>query len=232
MDASPRRAGGRPAPLDAEPPVEAADVRRRYPTALAIAALAYALFHHVGLLPSGLGRAGSGTRWADWIDLLTPYAVLVPAAMTLRAASASGWLWTLFTLGGLAYAEGHGVHLAANSVGNAAPGTTAHLWDEIVGHYVWYGGVAGVTAALAVTMRRRPRATHPLAYVLTVAAGLTWATNAIGGGTTALGLVLAIAVTTFGWRHRSGLPVLLAVGYAPGAVLIAAHLAGLVSQAR
>ncbi len=131
----------------------------------------------------------------------------------------------------MAYAEGHGLHLAANSVGNAAAGETAHLWDELVGHYIWYVGVALVTAALALTMRHRSRATHPAAYTLAVAAGITWATNAIGSDTLLLGLLVALGGTAFGWRHRRGLPVLLAVGYAPGAILIAAYLSGAASQA-
>lgn len=193
---------------------------------LALSALAYSVFHHVGTLPDGLGAAGVGTRWADWIDLMTPYAVTVPAALALRAAGASAALWALIALGGLAYAQGHGIHLASNSVGNAAPGETAHLWDEVVGHYIWYGGVALVAAALALSMRGRARPTHPAAYLLALAAGLTWATNGVGGATTVLSLLVAVAATVFGWRHRRGLPVLLAVGNAPGAVLIAVHLSG------
>jgi hypothetical protein len=223
---------GAAAALDADPPVDAADESWGYSTLLAISAGAYAVFHHVGSLPSGLGPAGNGTRWADWIDLVTPFAVLVPAAMALRDARARAPLWALFAVGGLAYAEGHGLHLAANSVGNAAPGETAHLWDELVGHYIWYLGAALVTAALALTMRYRPRATHPAAYALAVAAGITWATNSIGSDALPLGLLVALGAIAFGWRHRRGLPVLLAVGYAPGAILITAYLSGAVSQAR
>lgn len=203
-----------------------AGTRRSYPAALVTTALAYALCHHVGTLPSGLGPAGGGTRWADWIDLLTPVAVLIPAALTLRAAQASASLWALFGAGVLCYVEGHGVHLAANSVSNAAPGETAHLWDEVVGHYVWYLGVAVVATALALTMRGRSRPTHPVAYLLAVGAGLTWATNAIGGGTAVLSLLLSAAAIIFGWRHRSGLPVLLAVGGLPSVILIATYLSG------
>ena len=82
MNTSDPRAGAAAA-FDAKPSVKADDEGWRYSTLLAISAGAYALFRHVGSLPSGLGAAGGGTRWVDWIDLLTPYAVLVPAAMVL-----------------------------------------------------------------------------------------------------------------------------------------------------
>ena len=47
---------------------------------LAVTALAYAVLHHLGLLPSGLGSAPDDTQWADWLDLLVPWLVLTPAA--------------------------------------------------------------------------------------------------------------------------------------------------------
>jgi len=196
-----------------------------YSTALAVTASAYALLHHLGLIPAGLASAPRGTQVVDWLDLLIPYLVLVPAAAALRAACATTRLWTAFGIGAVTYASGHGIHLAANSIGHAAPGQTAHLWDEVVGHHIWYAGVALVTAAVAATMPGRRRPTHPGGYILAVAVGLTWATNAIGGGTTLMSLLLALAAVAFGWRHRSDLPVLLAVGYTPAVVLLAGDLA-------
>ena len=123
------------------------------------------------------------------------------------------------------YASGHGIHLAANSIGNDSPGQTAHLWDEVVGHHLWYAGVALVTAALAATMAGRKRPTHPGAYLLAVAAGVTWATNAIGGGTVVPSLLVAAGVVAFGWRHRSELPAVLVIGYAPAVILLGVELA-------
>ncbi|MBC2958948.1 hypothetical protein [Nocardioides deserti] len=87
---------------------------------LATTALSYAVLHHLGLLPDGLGRAPQGTRWADWLDLVVPWLVLTPAAATLAAAEASRRVWTSFAAGSVAYASGHGIHLAANSAGSAA----------------------------------------------------------------------------------------------------------------
>jgi hypothetical protein len=196
-----------------------------YGRGLALTAAAYAVLHHLGSLPAGLGPAPAGTRWVDWVDLVVPYAVLLPAAATLAAAPATARTWLLFAVGAVAYADGHGIHLAANSVANTRPGETAHLWDEVVGHLVWYGGVALVTAALAATTHRRPRPRGPAGPALALAAGVTWGTNALGGvGTAVPALVLALAAAAAGWRGRGGLPVVLVIAGAAGALTVAAGL--------
>jgi hypothetical protein len=207
---------------------DAADRRRPrcgYRGWLALTALAYALLHHVGSLPDGLGEGPRGTRWADWLDLATPYAVLLPALLALVSARADRRVLALFALGALAYAQGHGVHLAANSVGNADPGPVAHLWDEDVGHALWYAGAAAVTAALATTTTGAARG-GPLAYALALGAGTTWGTNAVGGGAAGpgLGLAVAVALVAYGLRHRHSLAAVLAVGWSPALVIIAADL--------
>jgi hypothetical protein len=197
---------------------------RMYSRALAATALAYVLLHHLGLLPSGLGAGPEGTRWADWLDLAVPWLVLAPAAVTLWAGRADVRSWVVFGAGVVAYTSGHGIHLAANSIGNQDPGPTAHLWDEVVGHLVWFVGVALVLAALALTMIGKPRP-HAVGYVLAAAAGLTWASNAIGGGTLLLSLAVAIAAAAFGWRRRGELGVVLLVGYLPAVLVIGTELA-------
>ena len=191
---------------------------------LAACALAYTLLHHVGSLPDGLGETWHRTRWADWIDLLTPYAVLLPAALALRSAQVSGRAWSVFLVGALAYAQGHGIHLSANSIGNVDPGETAHFWDEAIGHYVWYAGVAVCGAVLVASMRGRERPTRPLAYLLAAGVGLTWATNAVGGGTRPASLLVALAAVVFGLQHRRALPAVTAVGFGLGALLLAVEL--------
>lgn len=192
---------------------------RSYPASLAVTAVSYAVLHHLGLVPSGFGDGPDGTRWADWVDLAVPWLVLAPAAMTMRAADATTPEWVLFGAGAVAYSSGHGIHLAANSVGNNQPGQTAHLWDEVVGHYVWFAGVALVLLALALTMTRRPRP-HPIGYLLAVAVGLTWASNAIGGGTLLLNLLVASAACAYGWRERRNLAGTLLVGYLPAVAIL------------
>lgn len=191
---------------------------------LALTALAYAVVHHLGLLPDGLGAGPDGTRVADWLDLLVPWLVLVPAALALRAAPATPRTWAVFGAGVVAYSSGHGIHLAANSIGNVDPSDTAHLWDEVAGHLVWYAGVALVLAALARTMVGEPRP-GPVGHLLALAAGLTWASNAVGGGTEVLSLLVSLAAVWFGWRHRSQLPVALLTGFVPAVVVLVAALA-------
>ncbi len=190
---------------------------------LAVTALAYAVLHHLGLLPSGLGSAPHDTQWADWLDLLVPWLVLTPAALTLRAGEAATRTWVLFGAGVVTYASGHGIHLAANSVGNADPSPTAHLWDEVVGHHIWFLGVALVAAALADTMAGRPRP-GPVGCLLALAVGLTWASNAVGGGTVAMSLVLAALAASYGWMRRRELGVVLLVAGLPAVAVLVAHV--------
>jgi hypothetical protein len=119
----------RPAPDTGTPRPGTAPGRARHLLWLAALAVAYGITHHTGATLTPLGSIGQ-TRWADWIDLLTPYAVLLPAAAALHAGGAARRHWILYLAGALTYAEGHGIHLAANSTGNVHPSDIAHLWDE------------------------------------------------------------------------------------------------------
>lgn len=188
---------------------------------LVTTAAAYSLAHHLGALPDGLGPAGHGTRVADWLDLFVPLVVLGPALWTLVEARVPRRTWVVAAVGAWLYASGHGIHLAANSIGNVAPGPTAHLWDEQVGHWLWYAGVAVVTAALASTLPGQARPRHPGAWLLALTAGATWGTNATGGESTGPGALLALAALAWGARHLRD----------RGALLAAAGLAGVVGVA-
>jgi hypothetical protein len=187
---------------------------------LAVTAAAYSVCHHLGSLPHGIDDAGRGTRVADWLDLLVPFLVLVPALGALLSARVPRSRYVWFAVGSWLYATGHGIHLAANSVGNVAPGETAHLWDEVVGHWVWYSGVAVVAAALATTLPGRPVPRRPMAWLLAAAVGATWGTNATGGSFTWPGLVLAVLAVGWGVRHRTDGGVLLGAAGAVGLVAV------------
>jgi len=159
--------------------------------------------HHLGALPAGLGDAGGGTRWVDWLDLLTPYAVVGTALLVLRTGGAGRRTWALAAAGAVAYVQGHGLHLAANSVGNArGDAAPVHLWDELVGHAVWYAGLAALVVALVPAVRRSGVRTGPAALALAAGVGLTWATNALEGHTAWWALPVALALAAWGWRLR------------------------------
>jgi hypothetical protein len=180
-----------------------------YGVALTVTAVAYNLCHHVGSLPDGLGSAGHGTRVADWVDLAAPFLVLVPALLALVAAQADRTTYAVFVAGALLYTSGHGVHLAANSIGNVAPGPTAHFWDETAGHVIWYAGVAVVVVAVARTLAGR--SARPVTYLLALATGVTWGSNAVGADLALLGAVPALAALVWGGRHLGDLRFTLAV---------------------
>ena len=145
-----------------------------------------------GTIFKPLGSIGD-TRVADWIDLITPFAILGCAVMTLRstAADRSSWVWMF--LGGVAFALGHGLHLAANSISNVAEGTVAqasivHLWDEVASHYIWYSGLYFVLVALWIAVRNQPGQMRPIGAVLAVLVAVTLVNTYIEGGVSWLGL--------------------------------------------
>lgn len=189
---------------------------------MALSAVAYNLLHHLGALPGGLGDAGGGTRWVDWLDLLTPYAVVGTALAALAVAGTDRRGWWLALLGAGAYVSGHGVHLAANSIGNVRGDVApVHLWDEVVGHWLWYAGVALLVVALA---RAVPLPAAPSSYALALATGLTWTTNALAGTTGTGSLAVAAGLAVWGRRRRQeGTGRLLLVAFGTSAGLLAAY---------
>jgi uncharacterized membrane protein YhaH (DUF805 family) len=179
---------------------------------LALFALAYGLLHHQGFVLGRLGTVGQqGTRWADWIDLVTPYLVVGPAAVAMATVGASRNQWLLFAVGAIAYTQGHGIHLAANSIGNdlgaSGIGLTdvTHLWDEVMGHYVWYGGLAVMVAALALAFRPLTQPRRSMAMLLlTLLFGVTYASNALEGHTAVMALITSLGFVAWSLMERRG----------------------------
>jgi len=177
--------------------------------------------HHVGTIFKPLGHIGD-TEWADWIDLLTPYAVIGCAAMALLAAGADRLTWVVFAFGALTYTEGHGIHLSSNSIGNAINYQgIGHFWDEVAGHNIWFVGWVCVVIALARVLATRDAPAGAASYLLAVLYGLTWFTNGIEGGTAVQGLIAAAGFSWWGWQKRAGAGRLLLVAYGLGFLLIA-----------
>src|SRR4051794_11854427 len=191
---------------------------------LVVFALGYGISHEAGELFRGLGDVGdTQTRWADWIDLATPYVVTGAAAGALRAARASRGAWTVFWFAAVLYTQGHGIHLAANSIGNASPGTQQpeYLWDEHVGHYLWYVGFALIVATLAATVSERRYRGGLLAHLLALVVGFTNFTNSVEGQTPVLGIVVAAVFMVWGIVTRDSLGRVLLTGYGFSLLLFA-----------
>ena len=180
---------------------------------LAVFAATVIVTHHVNTALGPIGDVGT-TRWADWVDLLVPYAVLGTAVATLAAADAGRRAWILLAATGILYTQGHGIHLAANSIASFEPSDAAHLWDETIGHWLWYGGLAGIVATLAYGLRDVPSSRSVWALALSLGFGVTIFTNSVEGGTAALGLLSGIVFVAWGVRRRGRLPELLVPAYA------------------
>lgn len=151
---------------------------------LLASAASFAVFQH---LPSLAGGAG------DVVDLATPFAVVGTATLVLASLRAPPAALALALLAGVLYVDGHGIHLAANSIGHEALSGDAedvtHFWDETFGHIKWHLGwlllVAAVAAAEA--LGRTPRGLRPRSYPLAGATiallGFTLFTSTVEGGT-------------------------------------------------
>ena len=169
-------------------------------------ALAVIIGMQAGTVFKPLGSIGP-TRTADWIDLLTPFAVLGCAAMVLQRAGADRGHWVLLGVGGIMFALGKGLHISANSVSNVddlgvANASIVHLWDEVVSHYVWYSGLFLVLVALALGLRRREFRVGVLGIVVSLMFAITLVNTYIEGGTPWLGIgfLLTGLVAAFRWR--------------------------------
>jgi hypothetical protein len=187
---------------------------------LAVLAASVVVFMQIGTFARPLGDLG-GTRAADWLDLLTPWFVVGSAAWVLLASRAStrggapdGGAWVTLAVGGLAFTEGKGLHLAANSVSNAEPtGRVAelvHLWDESVGHWLWYVGLLLIAAAVARTLlastESLPLKTTVGGVLLAALTGFSLANTWIEGRTPWLGILAAAGFTAYALlrRRRAG----------------------------
>jgi hypothetical protein len=185
---------------------------------LAWFALAVIVGMQAGTIFKPLGTLGE-TRVADWVDLLTPYAVLGTAAMVLLRAGADRTAWTVYWIGAISFTLGHGLHLAANSVSNVADERVAkadivHLWDEVVSHWIWYVGLFLVIVAMALALRDVAFRVGVVDLVVAALVTVTLVNNYIEGGTPWLGLVLlgVLLVAGLRWRPAPVANLLLLVG--------------------
>jgi hypothetical protein len=181
-------------------------------------ALAVIVGMQSGTVFKPLGTLGE-TRVADWVDLLTPYAILGCAAMVLLRAWATRGQWVLLGVGGITFTLGHGLHLAANSISNVADTVVAgapivHLWDEVVSHYIWYTGLFLVMAAVAWSLRDQEFRVGAVDVVVALLVAVTLVNTYIEGATPWMGLVFLATGLIAGlrWRPATVSRLLLVVG--------------------
>jgi hypothetical protein len=97
-----------------------------------------------------------------------------------------------------------------------------HLWDETVGHYVWFAGFALLVAVLAVALAdRRPRG-GLAGQVVALLVGFTHFTNSVEGQTAWFGIGTAVVFLTWGVFTRDGMGRYLVTSYGVSVVLFAA----------
>jgi len=188
----------------------------RPPAALLLFALAVFVFHD---LPVAVGG-----RAADGVDLVTPFAVIAAAAAVLGALGARGAPLALAVAAAVLYLDGHGIHLAANSIGHEALSGEAedvtHFWDEEFGHIEWHLGWFGLIAAFCLAEREEGRLEPRLAAATALPLGLTIFTNTVEGGTWWLALAGAAVFVPWAALRRRPLLVASAGAFALATVLI------------
>ncbi|MDI6698293.1 MAG: hypothetical protein QME85_05085 [Candidatus Saccharicenans sp.] len=172
-------------------------------------ALSYALFH---ILPAFLqGSLAWPVNQGDALDFLTPLVVIptaLAASMTLKRLSearapslgkrSDKIPWAVLILGFLLYVDGHGIHLSANSIARLLEGQEGsrlfrgvYLYDEVISHFMWDGGVFLISVGLLLLARRASfgRLTTAQSALVSAAAafyGFAYAVNSIEGQTVVL----------------------------------------------
>ena len=149
----------------------AADLQRR----LLLYAVGLGLFLLVPpTLKATVGPPGAFTA-QELLDLLTPVVAIPLAWWVLEGIRPiRGWWLVAALLLSIAWIDAHGIHLAANAIGDAfASGperdafyaTTAgdldHWLDEGLGHWEWHLAWAGLTVLLLLAARARPPVPSP-----------------------------------------------------------------------
>ena len=190
---------------------------------LTAAAVAMVLTHWLRLLPLGFSAPGA-TRYEDFVDLLTPYVVAGPCLAALARCAAPARTWAVVLTATGLFVQGHGLHLAANSISHArGPAAPTYLWDEQIGHALWFAGLALLAGVVltVVSPTGAPAVPGARAYALSALVGFTWAANAVEAGTVVLGATATLALAALGAPRRDRRVVLL--GCATVAVALAVY---------
>lgn len=199
-------------------PLNTDESRGNASRALLAFAGAVLVFHH---LPSLAGDAAG-----DWIDLVTPFAV-IGASTLLIGRRVPPLALVVAVVAAVTYVDGHGIHLAANSIGHEDLAGDAkdvtHFWDEEWGHFEWHLGLFALIGAFCLAERGHPVQVDRWAAVLAaVALGWTFFTSTVEGGT--WWLELAATAVFLPWAALARRPLLTALA---GAFALCALMIGI-----
>jgi hypothetical protein len=180
-------------------------------------ALFYAVFH---IFPVFLRfNLKNGFRLGDLFDLFTPFvfiftvwklhSILLPSTRHERASKNRLPANSFLIFGSILFVEGHGMHLAANALGRMIEPVVSpvlysldYFFDEILGHFLWDGGIAMISIGLILRCLQKDTLTRssvafPLITLGGLLYGFTYFINAIEGQTVSLTLPLAILIPIF-----------------------------------
>ena len=193
--------------------------------------LAYgAVYAFFQIMPAFIhGQFAGPVGRSEAFDFLTPL-VMIPVALAVffklrKTAEMEGWRSlpysrssvAVLVLGLICYIEGHGLHLSANAIDRllgdqetTALHQSVYVYDEVISHFIWDGGVLIIAAGLilAGTRVNFPRLSwFQWAFLGGGAAcfGFSYAVNAIEGQTLPLTLPgAALMALICLWVYRKG----------------------------
>lgn len=146
-------------------------------------------------------------KWGDVFDLITPL-VLLPLYWLIFATCCekkpNQRENLLFIALAALWAMGHGLHLAANSIGHLLVEgsdvyTLTYFYDEHLSHYLWHLGIVGLAILLMVKQWRHPFSEEQGALRSEILAGIihgfTLFLIFIEAGTAPLGILFVLIIT-------------------------------------
>jgi hypothetical protein len=177
---------------------------------LAFAAAVF-VFHQ---LPAFVGEPAG-----DWVDLLTPFAVIGTAAFVI-GRGASTLVLVIAIIGAVLYVDGHGIHLAANAIGHeeltGEAADVTHFWDEEWGHFEWHLGWFLLIGAFCLARTERPWLPAVCAALL----GWTLFVSTVEGGSWWLELAATAVFVPWAVVSRRPFVVTVAASFGLAALLI------------
>ncbi len=186
--------------------------RADLPVALLLYSGALAFFLLVPpFLTPGVGPP-AGFTWQETLDIVAPLVVLPLAWLAFDAAGGLGRAGNvLFIVVAVAWVEAHGIHLAANAIGDvfqAGPARDAfyatpagdldHWLDEVLSHWIWHLAWVAISVLIIAAGMRSPGSRHEPFSATAATAGLiqgaTFFVVTVEGSTAALGIPWSIAL--------------------------------------